>query len=183
MRLSLPLLPGLLVTSLLAGCQQPSPSVTQVQSDPSSSALPVLVNELLAQQQAGRYTIAIDPATLSGTVALVSDHAAQANDDVYDLSISNFLRRDSLKILGISRSATTLDITYQVTHPFAAPTNLAGPATAANRADLGVAGRVCFLMDVPSASGNTYFQTAAAGAAGVTNVVANTSTVVNADGY
>lgn len=138
---------------------------------------------MLAQSQIGRYTITLDPEALTGTVSLMSVRSLAANDDIYDLSITNFLRPDSLRIRSVARSATTLDLTYEVTHPFAAPSNLAGPATAANRADLGVAGRVCFLIDVPSATGNSYFQTAATGAPGVTNVIANTGTITEADGY
>ncbi|MCG3153221.1 MAG: hypothetical protein GEEBNDBF_02532 [bacterium] len=99
-----------------------------------------------------------------------------ANDDVYDLSIANFTKRDTFTVRRIERTATTLDITYDITHPFAAPTNLAGPATAANRADLGIAGRVLFLLDVPTPAGNTYLSD-------VAPVVANTGTIADADGY
>lgn len=101
---------------------------------------------------------------------------ASANDDIYFLSVGNFLRPNSLRVTGITRTASTIDIDYTFTHPFAAPTNLAGPATAANRADLGIAARLVFLMDLPSGSPApyTYFGGEA---------IANTALVVGADGY
>lgn len=177
---------GAVALSLL-GCSQgastnPSPNSLPAATNAESHGAIYVAGDR-AQSLGGRFEVSIDPSTLSGTVSLRDDRTVMANDDVYDLSIANFTRRDTLKIMGISRSATTLDIDYVVTHPFAAPTNLAGPATAANRADLGVSGRVCFMLDVPSATGNTYFTTAATAAPGVNGIVANTGTVANAHGY
>ncbi|HYE78006.1 MAG TPA: hypothetical protein VEI97_08475, partial [bacterium] len=74
------------------------------------------------------------------------------------------------------RGSATLDLTYAVSHPFAAPTDLNAPPTATNRADLSISGRVLFLTDVPSATGNAFFT-------GNGDVVANTEWVVNADAY
>jgi len=171
----------------LIACSQTSPSAPPQSGIPGAGAgagtAAIYVSGDRAQSLAGRWKIAIDPESLSGTASLRDDRAVTANDDVYDLSIANFTRRDTLSIKGISRTATTLDIDYVVTHPFAAPSNLAGPATAANRSDLGVAGRVCFMLDVPSATGNTYFTSAATAAPGVSGIVANTATVANAHGY
>jgi len=120
------------------------------------------------------YTLQIDPATLQATSSLKETRSGQANDDIYMLSIDSFLTASSFGVVGISGTATTLDVEYQVTHPFPAPSNPTGtPNGSTNRADLGIAGMVLFLADVPSATGNTYF----------TDKVANTALIANADAY
>ncbi|MCG3153249.1 MAG: hypothetical protein GEEBNDBF_02560 [bacterium] len=124
------------------------------------------------------YTLDIDPVSLSATASLKATRAAAANDDLYNLSIDSFLRADSLKIKSISATAETVDLTYTIEHPFPQASDPAGtPNGSTNRADLGIAGRVLFLADVPSASGNTFFDD------GTDAVVANTDLVANADAY
>jgi len=174
------LIPGLAALAALhLGCGGSTPSAPSTSANPAEMSPQVaaaLASHSLLETTVGRFTIAIDPTALTATATPIAMRTAVANDDLYDLSIANFTQRDTIAVRAVERTATTLDITYDITHPFAAPTNLAGPATAANRADLGVAGRLMFLFDVPSATGNTYLT-------GIADAVANTSTVANADGF
>ena len=91
------------------------------------------------------------------------------------MSIQNFTNPDTLQFTGVRREVGVVEIDYTVTHPFPGPADLDGLPTAGNRADLGVAGRVLFLLDADPASG-TFF-------AGDDPVVAETSQIVNADGF
>lgn len=119
------------------------------------------------------FTLEIDPESLAATSHLKATRTAQATDDIYLLDIGNFTTPSTLQVRSIGITPTTVTIGYTITHPFAAPSNLDGPASAANRADLGISGRVLFLADVSSGSGNTYF----------TNVIANTALITDADAY
>ncbi|HYE78720.1 MAG TPA: hypothetical protein VEI97_12115 [bacterium] len=130
----------------------------------------------LVESTVGLFTVTVDTAGLTARVTPAPVRGPQATDDVYHLSIDNFTRPGTLAIESVRRTATDLELRYRVTHPFAAPVNLDAAATASNRADLGIGGRVAVLLDVPAAAGNTY--TFSDGA-----VIANTGTVSNADGY
>ncbi|HYE77709.1 MAG TPA: hypothetical protein VEI97_06965, partial [bacterium] len=103
----------------------------------------------------GGYTLEVDLNSLSATATMWRKGAA--TDDLYFLAVDNFLRPNSLAVESIQVTPTTVNLNYRFTHPFPAPTNLAGPATAGNRADLGIAARLLVLADVPGATGNTYF--------------------------
>ncbi|MEO7993031.1 MAG: hypothetical protein ABI743_01425 [bacterium] len=122
----------------------------------------------------GGYTISLDTAT--NTAHSEMWRRGSQTDDTYFLSVDNFVKPANLQINGVTSTASTINIGYTFSHPFKAPTNLAGPATAANRADLGIAGRLVFLVDVPTGLGASY--TFFAGEA-----IANTALVTNADGY
>lgn len=160
------------VTAL--GCSQGSgPLQPTAASVPNAALGGVLQEGSHLQAALGIYRVEVDPDSLQATVALLEQRSGQANDDLYLLPIDNFLRPNSLRVTGVRSTIDTLLVDYVITHPFNGPTNLDGAATAANRADLGVAGFALFLMDVPSASGNTYFG----------DRVANTSTILNADAY
>lgn len=128
----------------------------------------------LMESALGLYRLSVDPESSSATIDLLASRGLAANDDLYALSITNFLRRDSIKLRSVTRTATTLDVEYTFEHPFPAPSDPAGlPNGSTNRADLGIAGRLLVLADVASGTGNTYF----------TDVVANTQLVTNADAY
>ncbi|MEO7994032.1 MAG: hypothetical protein ABI743_06500, partial [bacterium] len=143
-------------------------------------AMPPVVSgaEAGVEGVAGIYTVALDLWTLNATVTPKLTRDAQQNDDLYLLPVGKFLKAESLKIIGVGRTPTTVDLTYRVTHPFAAPSTPAGPPNATNRADLGISGFVAFVIDVPSSAGHTFFDEGAAG-----QVVANTSLVKNPDAY
>lgn len=162
---------------LFAGCS----GNTTTPATPSGSALPEVRSYTDASGMTlstmGLYRIHVDAQSLAASVEPVQVRAAQDNDDLYQLAINSFLRSNALDITDVEIDPDSVDITYAITHPFDAPTNLAGPATAANRADLGVSGIVCLLADVASATGNTYFDAAP------DQVIANTDALDNADGY
>jgi hypothetical protein len=120
------------------------------------------------------YTVDVNTETLSATSRLKEARSGQANDDLYMLSIDSFLNAGSFKITSVAADIDSVDLGYEVTHPFPAPSNPTGtPNGSTNRADLGISGMVLFLADVPSATNNTYF----------TDRVANTALVTNADAY
>lgn len=179
MRLTLStcLLAGLAASML--GCQSrsadPLDPAGAVHPVPDSTA-PVWINGDRTEGMAGLWRVTVDSDALTGTLLPLDNRTAAANDDVYDLSIQNFTRPDSLRIRSVRRDAGQLLLDWQFTHPFAAPSNLAGPATAANRADLGVSGRLIFLIDVPTATGNTWF-------ADDRPAIVNTAVVANPHGY
>ncbi|MEO7992835.1 MAG: hypothetical protein ABI743_00420 [bacterium] len=173
---------GLLALSAL-GCH--SGGGTLVTPDGAGAGLPPLTVpgiHLGAPQQQGDntqsavgiYTIDVDPVQMTANAHLKESRAASANDDLYELDISQFLRTESFVIAGIIPKPTTLEIYYIFKHPFQAPTNPLGtPNGTTNRADLGISGMVLFPVDVPSATGNTYFGSG----------IANTSLIANADAY
>lgn len=168
---------GTAALALLAlGCQHAALPPTATNGTPGTPAAAlgaVLQQEDSLQAALGLYRLTIDTATLTGTTDLIADRAGMANDDLYLLPIANFLRPNSLKVTGVSATASVLAVDYVFAHPFAAPSNPDGTATAANRADLGVAVALVLLADQPTPTGNTYF----------TDRVVNTSLVTNADSY
>ncbi|HYE78450.1 MAG TPA: hypothetical protein VEI97_10720, partial [bacterium] len=123
----------------------------------------------------GGYTLTIDTAALTGELSPWRTGTG-IQGKLYDLDIDNFMKRDTLQLNGLRFDGDgNVVVDYTVTHPFAPPSNLDGPATAANRADLGFTGRVLFLGDVPSDDipNQTFFG----------DVVANTNLVLDADSY
>ncbi|HYE77126.1 MAG TPA: hypothetical protein VEI97_03985, partial [bacterium] len=149
------------VLLLAAGCSQPSPALPDATAakTPAPAAAP---NTVL-----GRYTLEIDPVTL--TARVTAPRAAQDNDGVYLLPIDSFLSTGGVTVQKVRLTATTLDIDYTFTHPFPA-------SGTTNRADLGVSGFLLFFADVPSTTGHRYFT-------GTDDVVVNTGLVANADAY
>lgn len=177
-----------------SGSQSPLAPATPATTDPlAAPVLPdvitsvqaglggVTVDGAISESALAIYTLDIDPAALTATASLKATREATANDDLYLLSIDSFLKSDSLKVTGISSTATTVDINYTIEHPFPQASDPTGtPNGSTNRADLGIAGRVLFLTDVTSATGNTFFdETGASGG----SVIANTDLVANADAY
>lgn len=145
--------------------------------DLESSALPGgdAMPGLAGTSVLGGYTWRVDPSANQATVE--GWRAGTQTDDIYHLSVDAFFQARNLRITGISRTATTLDISYEVSHPFNGPVNPTAPATAANRADLGIAARMLFLLDIPAAADPadyTYFGGEA---------IANTRLIGNADGF
>ncbi|MEO7994091.1 MAG: hypothetical protein ABI743_06800, partial [bacterium] len=127
------------------------------------------------------YTVDIDANALAATAHLKQTRSAQANDDLYLLSIEQFLKPTSFRIVGVGASPTTIDLTWELEHPFAGPSDPTGtPNGASNRADLGISGQVVFLTDVAAATGNTFFDESGTGGG---QVVANTGLVANADAF
>ncbi|MEO7995498.1 MAG: hypothetical protein ABI743_13960, partial [bacterium] len=120
------------------------------------------------------YNVEVDLASASATASLA--RTAQQTDDGYELSLSKFISGNEFTIESVDVSPTTVDITYRVSHPFPVANNLDAPATAANRADLGAIMRTLFLIDVPAATGNTYFL-------GADSAILNSDFVANPSGY
>ncbi|MCG3152749.1 MAG: hypothetical protein GEEBNDBF_02052 [bacterium] len=166
---------GLALAGLLVGCQGGSRTPATLQ--PEAAASPqdfALAQGSLLQQEVGSWQVTIDPATLTaGAEALFATRLHQQSE-LYTLSIAAFMRPDTLKITGVTADPQTLYLHYRTTHPFPAPTNLAGPPSAGNRADLAVTGRVLWLLDDPDAA--VYFPA-------TDQVRVNTRLITNPDGY
>jgi len=155
---------GCLVTSACAK----SELISAIPARPATSS-----GMVDTQALAGLWRLAIDPATLDVQLTSEPIRTASDNDDLYLLSTNRFFTGGVIQITDVRTTATTLDIDYQVTHPIPAPSDPTAPPSAGNRADLGIAGRVAFLVEVPTATGNTYFS----------DRVVNTSLIVNPDHY
>ena len=136
----------------------------------------MLVNGDQGQAAIARYRVTLDAQSLETSVQMIETRQATQDDDVYLLSIERFISQSSFKVRDLTKQGLKLALRYSFTHPFAGPANLDGPPSATNRADLGIAGRVLFLFDVSSATGNTYFEAD-------NPVIANTAIADNADGY
>ncbi|MEO7993660.1 MAG: hypothetical protein ABI743_04610, partial [bacterium] len=133
-----------------------------------------------AQQAAlAIYTLQLDPATLQASLTPQVVRQGQENDDLYELPLDNLVSPGSFTVLEVKADADSVDVTWQFTHPFKAPADVTAPATAANRADLGISGRVAFLAEVSSATGNTFFQDTP----GDLTVILNPSLLQNPDGF
>jgi len=161
---------SLVSTCAMMGC-------AGAQDTPSAqSPLPVAAPTGLAGSLSlwGNARLHLDPDTLTATAEVLPARGGAANDDLYALSIDNFLTPDSFRIRRVEVDGADLAITYHITHPFPAPQDPLGvPNGSTNRADLGVTGMALFLIDVPSATGNTFFA----------DVVCDTSLITNADAY
>lgn len=169
--------------SSLFGCQQSSPAAPGFGN--SAASRPVLGAVLReADQELGVlavYRVHLDVGTFAATSELLASREGQGannNDSIYLLDIAKFMERDTFKVRGITRTATTLDVRYTVTHPFAGPSDPRGVPNASNRSDLGITGMALFLLDAPADPGNIFFDDGAG-----SRVVANTSLLTNPDAY
>ena len=123
----------------------------------------------------GMYSVEIDVDTMQGRAE--SWRSLSQTDDLYFLSVDNFLKFDSFRIDAVSLDPNVVNVDYTFEHPFAGPSDLNGDITATNRADLGITARLAFLFDLPNganAADYTFFGGEA---------IANTDAVTNVDGY
>ncbi|HYE80314.1 MAG TPA: hypothetical protein VEI97_20245 [bacterium] len=163
---------AILAAALAAGCGSPTPLLPADHPTAAVSAAGPLVSTLGGHATLGIYTLRIDPDT-AATAVEVAWRQTAATDDIYEFSPGAFMPAPVLRVDAVDITPTTVDLRYRVRHPFAAPADPAAPASASNRADLGIAGRLLFLGDVPSADGFTFFG----------DIVTNHALVWNADGY
>lgn len=166
----------LLLTLATVGCHSdasaPSPPLTPDQPGTPALGGAAVTGDLL-QSAVGIFTLTIDPISLQASTALEATRAAQANDDLYLLPVTNFMTPATFQVLSVASEGSNLTVRWRFQHPIAAPSDPGGAPSATNRADLGFAGMALLLLDAPSASGNTYFST----------VVANTDLCPAPDGY
>ncbi|MEO7993680.1 MAG: hypothetical protein ABI743_04710 [bacterium] len=171
-------------TLLLSGCATGSPqipSIPEFANTPAPTLGAVMGSGDLHQAAIGIWNCAIDPTSLNATVTLEATRAAEAAGvDNYLLDVGKFLRNDTIRVTSIGRDQTAVILEYSITHPFPAPGDPTAPSSATNRADLGFAGYLCFLADVGTVTGNTYFDEQSTGGS---VVVANTALVQNPDAY
>ncbi|MEO7995234.1 MAG: hypothetical protein ABI743_12620, partial [bacterium] len=178
------LIGGLLVGLGIAGCSHSTATTPPLETPtegvdlptpagpigPSTAALgsPIQHGDKV-ESALGLYTIHLNPTNLTATTEADGLRTGEANDDLYALGVDGFLRPDSFKVTKVAGTATTIAITYELSHPFAAPTNLEGTPTAVNRADLGITGLTLFLVDAPASTGHTWFSDRIAADGVITN--------------
>lgn len=139
--------------------------------------------------QAGAWKIHLDPENLSAAVeGLETTRSGQFNGDLFGLAIDQFFGGDALTVTDVRINGDLrLELDCAIAHPFPAPTNLDGPATAGNRADLGVCGEFLIRAELPASlvtnenqpnhTGDYEFSVAGA------PLMLNPKLIVNADGY
>jgi len=164
---------------LLSGCAGTAPLASPRSELPAGAHATgvVLRSDGLTEAALGVYDLTLDLESLEATVSLQTPRSGQATDDLYHLPVSGFLRPDSYRVRAVKRMSGKISLLQRFAHPFAAPADLGGVPSASNRADLGIAGRLLYLTDVASATGNSYF-----GEEG-DPVVVNTALVSNPDAY
>lgn len=154
------------------GAPATSPAELATSPIPSANLAPLAPGATL-QHTAGEYAVTVDPVALTATATPLPTRAVQQSE-LFTLSIAEFMRPNTFKITGVTADADSIDLTYNTTHPFAAPVDVTAPPSGANRADLAVTGRVLWLIDDPDLA--TYFPASDA-------VSVNTRLVHNPDGY
>ncbi|MEO7995456.1 MAG: hypothetical protein ABI743_13750, partial [bacterium] len=100
----------------------------------------------IAQSALAIYTVHVDQQTLAATASLKQLRHGADNDDLYLLPIDSFLKPTSFTITGVGGDVDSIDLGWQFSHPFPAPSAPDGvPNGSTNRADLGVAAALLFL--------------------------------------
>jgi|GEM_PF-6464182 len=141
-------LPLLVAAVTLTSCSGASSPATPASTPEPESNFTVATSLQPGANLLGLYDVEVDAAT--GDIAIVPTRTGALTQDRYQLPIDGFLRPGDLKIKTVSRAGIALDLTMELSHPFAAPTNVAGTPTAANRADLGIVPRIVAIADLPT---------------------------------
>lgn len=155
--------------SLLGCAADPIVMTPSVRSE--ALLLPPLATAM--EQPLGTWTLHLDPASLHAE--LTPDRGATAGEQSYLLALDEVLPANTIQVAELARIGDALHLTYTVTHPFPGP-DITRPVSAANRADLGFAGRCVFgLAPTSPIPGQTSFYDG--------DVVLEPSVLDNADGY
>ncbi|MEO7993306.1 MAG: hypothetical protein ABI743_02820 [bacterium] len=151
MRITSALALSSLTAALLSGCS----GSTAGPVIPSSTPLPVpqwqpaTDPDGLQIANAGEFRFHIDVPHMSVTVEPLQ-RTGSTIADLYYLNVNQFGVGVGHPSLGpYDPFDQTIVLKYEVWHSFPAPSNPTGPASASNRADLGITGRVVFLVDAP----------------------------------
>ncbi|MEO7993921.1 MAG: hypothetical protein ABI743_05940 [bacterium] len=175
-------------TLALLGCSGSTP--TNPAGAGMSATIPVssFTSVGVTTANAGEFHIDVDLKTGKATVTPRASRNGSAIGDLFYLKVNQFgLSLGGISLSGFDPITDTVELHYDIAHSFPAPATLGGPATAANRADLGVSGRVVFLEDAPSGrvpdansplNKDDYEFPFASG-----TEVMNTKAILNADGF
>lgn len=102
----------------------------------------------------GLYKLHVDLEELHASVEVTESRpVAAAGDTNYEVCVNAFFPTPPIKLTGVTMDNEVLRLAYTVTHPFPAPSNMSGPASGANRADLGIGGRLVFFVEENPAAG------------------------------
>lgn len=180
---SVALVPLALAGLAVAGCSGSTPTATGPTDGPAQAGQASLGRSRMQGDTVvmplGLYTLRGDVATATASLEPKQVRtAAGAGDDAYELCVSDFFPTPPARISDIEVTADSLRITYAIYHPFPAPSNLDGPPTATNRADLGISGKCVFLCDTDGSGvgppASKFFSD---------TVICNAGLVTNADAY
>jgi len=148
-----PILPLLIVgaCSGLIGCAAPGGQPVEASLDAGlDPSLAIAVESPgTVSSVAGHWTIEIDPIAQRGRIV---DHSRQgmAIGDVYNLNVLPYGVAVDTSSLELIFDYGYLNLRYSVRHSFPAPVNPQNPASASNRADLGIAGRIVYVQQAPA---------------------------------
>lgn len=160
---------------LVVGCSRPAPTQPATPSAGEWAGRLAVNSNGQLEGIPGGWTLSLDASTLTAE-AVPWRSTSNFQGLLFDLDITNFITPATLRVSGLSVLDTgDFRLDYRITHPYAAP-NFAAPVSGKNRADLGLTGRLLFLMDVPTAQvpERSFF--------GGTRI-ANTDTILNANHY
>ncbi|MEO7994800.1 MAG: hypothetical protein ABI743_10430, partial [bacterium] len=175
----------LLLAATIAGCGHGADPLTP--DSTNSIAKPAGTEQWIATEPgilegAARFELRLDPSTLQASIVPEGVRSGQQTIDVSHLSPSAFMTPRTIVVESVSGDAETVDLQYRITHPFPAPSDPTAAPGPLNRADLGFAGQLLVLADVPSAAGHRYFGPTPLNQV-LHEVTVNTDLVVDADGY
>lgn len=133
---------------LLAGCSgSAAPTAPVADNAGADFPMPVQVSHGVTTFNPGIQTLHIDAVNLTATVTPKHRYGAFQGDLFY-LNINQFAQGFPVEVSSVTINGDLdLELGLDVAHPFPAPTQLTS-ASAANRADLGVAGRIVLLLGV-----------------------------------
>lgn len=152
--LPVPVICALCATML--GCSQTAPTTVATLPDPvlpTTAGLFETQHGTRAEFIGGAWQIHVEAAPLRGWVESGAGvREAQANGDRFALPIHQyFAGEDALTVTGVRINGDLdLELDIEIAHPFPGPNNFEGPASAGNRADLGISGRFFVFAPVPS---------------------------------
>lgn len=163
---------------------------------PSGAALSNFDNDLKVDPSgaltsiAGAFHFDLDIAAGTAKVEPIPARGGAAIGDLFFLNVDNFgvvvAPAATNTFTNLDLVNNTIDFNYKVAHAFPAPSNPGGTASAGNRADLGISGRVVFLVDAPatvndpSQSNHVDDYTFSIGGG---NITVNPKAILNANGY
>ncbi|HYE78990.1 MAG TPA: hypothetical protein VEI97_13480 [bacterium] len=125
------------------------------------------------------YTIKLNTSGMTASVEPKQVRTVSAaGADTYELCVNNFFPSPPMRITRLTIFGDAFRMHYSISHPFAAPSSLDAPASASNRADLGISGACLYLADA-STSGGTPVASSFFGG----ETVCNPNLVSNAHGY
>lgn len=139
---------------------------------------------------AGAFHFDLDIAAGTAKVSPIATRGGQAIGDLFFLNVDNFgvvaAPAPTNTFTNLDLINNTIDFNYQVSHAFPLAANPGGTASGGNRDDLGISGRVVFLVDAPATVDDATQANHVDDytfAFGTSSVTCNPKAILNANGY